>query len=117
MVRKKSVRPLAVALSRTFRGVRSWTFMRPLIDWWKASRHLILTACRVLSDLLRLVAGMFRSRTAVEAENLFLRKQLALFQERKAKASRADDATRWLMGFLSCWFAGARLWSMSGRTR
>jgi len=40
----------------------------------------------------------------VEAENLFLRKQLALFQERKTKARRADDATRWLMSFLSQWF-------------
>jgi hypothetical protein len=37
----------------------------------------------------------------VEAENLFLRKQLALFRERKAKARRADDSTRWLMSFLS----------------
>jgi transposase InsO family protein len=40
----------------------------------------------------------------VEAENLFLRKQLALFQERKTKARRADDATRWLMSFMSQWF-------------
>jgi hypothetical protein len=47
---------------------------------------------------------MYRSRTAVEAENLFLRKQLALFQERKTKARRADDSTRWLMSFLSQWF-------------
>jgi hypothetical protein len=28
------------------------------------------------------------------AENLFLRKQLALYQERRAKPRRADDATR-----------------------
>ena len=40
----------------------------------------------------------------MEAENLFLRKQLALFQERKNKARRADDSTRWLMSFLSRWF-------------
>ena len=40
----------------------------------------------------------------MEAENLFLRKQLALFQERKTKARRADDSTRWLMSFLSQWF-------------
>jgi len=40
----------------------------------------------------------------VEAENLFLRKQLALFQERNLRPHRADDSTRWLMSFLSRWF-------------
>src|SRR5258705_12034 len=35
------------------------------------------------------------------AENLFLRKQLALFQERKVKPHRANDATRWLMAAVS----------------
>jgi len=40
----------------------------------------------------------------VEAENLFLRKQLALFQERKTKPRRADDSGRWLMSFVSQWF-------------
>ena len=34
----------------------------------------------------------------------FLRKQLALFQERKTNGRRADDSTRWLMSFLSQWF-------------
>jgi hypothetical protein len=40
------------------------------------------------------------------AENLFLRKQLALFQERKVKPRRADDSTRLVMvmlGRLFCW--------------
>jgi hypothetical protein len=35
------------------------------------------------------------------AENLFLRKQLALFQERKVKPRRAEDSTRWLMATVS----------------
>jgi transposase InsO family protein len=35
------------------------------------------------------------------AENLFLRKQLALFQERNVKPRRSDDATRWTMAGLS----------------
>jgi hypothetical protein len=39
----------------------------------------------VLFDLGRLLALCFRSRAALAAENLFLRKQLALFEERKAK--------------------------------
>src|SRR5947207_12276678 len=78
--------------------------MDPFVDCLKASRHLIRTSRRVLLDLLKLIGGMCRSRRAVEAENLFLRKQLALFQERKTKARRADDSTRWLMSFLSQWF-------------
>jgi hypothetical protein len=41
-------------------------------------------------------------RTA--AEHLFLRTQLALFQERKVKPRRADDATRCLMATLGRMF-------------
>jgi hypothetical protein len=42
-----------------------------LVEWLKAFRHLVRTAHRV-------VARMYRPRSVVEAENLFLRKQLAL---------------------------------------
>jgi hypothetical protein len=35
-----------------------------------------------------------RSRAHLAAENLFLRKQLALYVERGVKPRRADDATR-----------------------
>lgn len=72
-----------------------------LDDWLTALRHMIRTGFRVLLDFLGLAALTFRSRSAVEAENLFLRKQLALFQKRKTKPRRADDSTRWLMSFLS----------------
>jgi hypothetical protein len=41
-----------------------------------------------------------RSRRALAAENLFLRKQLALFQERKVKPHRAEDSTRLIMVIL-----------------
>jgi hypothetical protein len=78
--------------------------MCPLSAWLKALRHLIQTAFRVLLDFLRLILMTCRFRSVVEAENLFLRKQLALFQERKNKAHRADDSTRWLLSFLSRWF-------------
>jgi putative transposase len=72
--------------------------------WLKAICHLIRTAFCVLLDFLRLALMTCRSQRAVEAENLFLRKQLALFQERKSKARRADDSTRRFMSFLSRWF-------------
>jgi hypothetical protein len=35
------------------------------------------------------------------AMTIFLRKQLALFQERKVKPRRANDSTRWVMATLS----------------
>ena len=37
---------------------------------------------------------MLRSRATLAADNLFLRKQLALYLERQVKPRRADDATR-----------------------
>jgi hypothetical protein len=42
-----------------------------------------------------------RSRAQLAAENLFLRKQLALYQERRVKTRRADDATRIVLVALS----------------
>ena len=58
------------------------------------------TLCSVVFDLARLVALATRSRSALAAENLFLRKQLALFQERKVRPRRAHDSTRWVMATL-----------------
>jgi len=46
-----------------------------------------------------------RSSTALKAENLFLRKQLALYVERKTKPRRASDVTRLTPAFLSRLFA------------
>jgi len=57
-----------------------------------------------LIDLTRFVLLAAHSRRALAAENLFLRKQLALFQERKVKPRRADDSTRWMMATLSRMF-------------
>jgi putative transposase len=51
------------------------------------------TVC-LLVDLVRFVSVGCRSRSRLAAENLFLRKQLALYRERQVKPRRADDATR-----------------------
>src|ERR687891_1321998 len=69
-----------------------------------AHRHCLITATFVLLDLGRLLAVVIGSRRALAAENLFLRKQLALFQERKVKPRRATDSTRWMMATLSRMF-------------
>ncbi len=68
----------------------------PLI-FLTALRDCFMTASIALFGLGRLVLLALRPRAALAAENLFLRKQLALFQERQVKPRRANDATRWLM--------------------
>src|SRR6476660_8520834 len=79
--------------------------MPALLVLFVALRHCLRTAALVLLDLGRLLASGARSRRALAAENLFLRKQLALFQERKVKPHRADDSTRLLMMILGRMFS------------
>jgi hypothetical protein len=50
------------------------------------------TGC-LLVDALKFLSLGFRSRSRLAAENLFLRKQLALYAERRVRSRRADDAT------------------------
>ena len=67
--------------------------------------HCLRALSLVPVDLVQLVALAARPRAALVAENLFLRKQLALFQERKVRPRRADESTRWMMAALSQCFA------------
>jgi hypothetical protein len=57
-------------------------------------RSLNGTNLHVGRDLVTLISAAMRSRAQLAAENLFLRKQLALYLERRVKPRRADDATR-----------------------
>src|SRR5258706_6938379 len=65
------------------------------------SRVAVRTILRLVGDLVWLVAGAMRSLAQRSAENLFLRKQLALYMERQVKPRRADDATRMTLVTLS----------------
>ena len=56
------------------------------IAWW--------TTVRLLIHFLRFVLLAIRARSQLAAENLFLRKPLPLFEERRVTPRRADDATR-----------------------
>ena len=58
----------------------------------------------LFADLLRFLALSLRSNTSLAAENLFLRKQLAFYQERKIKPRRLDNPTRLALVRLSRWF-------------
>src|SRR5438094_10394042 len=86
-----------VAVSRTTLPiVRSYP-MSSLDALWK----LLRTAVGVFWDLLTFFRLTFRTPQAVAAENLFLRKQFALYVERKTKPHRATDAVRFTLAQLS----------------
>src|SRR5215472_11943707 len=65
----------------------------------------LTTLSSIARDLVHLLVLVLRSRRALAAENLFLRKQLALFQERKVKPHRAHDSTRLVMIILGRMFS------------
>ena len=56
---------------------------------------------RLLADLIGLIALSVRPRRSIEAQNLFLRRELALFKERGIRPRRVDAATRLSLAFLS----------------
>jgi len=58
---------------------------------------------RVLKDFIIVIRLGLTSRTHLAAENLFLRKQLALYQARHTKPRRPDPATRVTLVLLSRW--------------
>ena len=60
--------------------------------------------CALLLDATRFLRLCLHTPAALAAENLFLRKQLALYRERHAKPRRATDATRFTLVWLSQWF-------------
>jgi hypothetical protein len=60
--------------------------------------------CTLLLDAMRFLQCCLRSPAALAAENLFLRKQLALYQERHVKPRCATDAIRVALVWLSQWF-------------
>jgi hypothetical protein len=66
--------------------------------------HFVQTIFGVLLDGLMFLGLWFRPSAAGAAENLFLRKQLGLFVERKVKPRRATDSIRFTLGQLSRWF-------------
>jgi putative transposase len=56
---------------------------------------------RLLADVAGLVVLSLRRRRSVEAENLFLRRELALYLERGVKPRRVDAATRVSLALLA----------------
>jgi hypothetical protein len=70
-------------------------------------RHLGQLADTLLTlgvDTIGFLRLWLRSPAALAAENLFLRKQLALYQTRHVTLQRATNATRFTLVWLSLWF-------------
>ena len=63
--------------------------------------ELAKLARTLVADGMRFMALLTRSRTALAAENLFLRKQLAFYKEHKIRPRRFDNVTRFMLALLS----------------
>jgi hypothetical protein len=60
-------------------------------------RPLLAVGLAVVGEVTRFVRTALRSRTSLVAENLFLRKQLAYYQEHKLKPQPLTDAARFAL--------------------
>src|SRR5439155_8623371 len=73
-----------------------------------SGKHLLLPGDTIIPNNLTMPLQFLRLclrfPTALAAENLFLRKQLALYQERRVAPRRATTATRLALTWLSAWF-------------
>jgi putative transposase len=70
-------------------------------------RTLVPLTCMLLTllrDGMHFLLRLLRPNPSLAAENLFLRKQLALYQERHAKPRQATTATRLGFIWLARWF-------------
>jgi putative transposase len=66
--------------------------------------QLVYTLLMLVVDALRFFGFCLRSPAALAAENLFLRKQLTLYQERGVTPRRATNTTRLTLVWLGRWF-------------
>jgi hypothetical protein len=91
------VEPSPIPRRETLTMTRSTRLLRNLIP-------LACTLLRLLGDTLHFLLLCLCPRAALAAENLFLRKQLALYQERHVQPRRATNTIRIALTWLACWF-------------
>ena len=66
--------------------------------------RLVMIVVQLTAETVRWWGLACRSQRSIEAENLFLRRQLALYIERGVKPRRVDSASRLALAFLSRFF-------------
>src|SRR5262249_45524870 len=76
-----------------------------LLGMAKMVFKVMTTVVGTVFDVLVFLGLNLRSRSAVAAESLFLRRQLALYMEHMMKPRRATDPIRFTLALLSCLFA------------
>src|ERR1017187_8016533 len=74
---------------------------RSRIAWRRDFRSFLTVVCELLHDGLQFMNVVARFRSAVAAEVLFLRKQLAYYQEHQIRPRRLTDAARLSLMFWS----------------
>ena len=85
LVNSLSLPPNLLTIHTSRRGARTlMSYVAPVL-------HLGRVVIGLGMHLMRFLGASFRSRTALAAETLFLRKQLALHRERRAASRRALD--------------------------
>jgi transposase InsO family protein len=87
--------------SQDFKGLKT---MRNLSGSLHDIRQLASLLLKLNADAGRFLVLCLRPTPALAVEILFLRKQLALYEERQVKPRRATNATRIVMVWLSHWF-------------
>ena len=65
---------------------------------------IVFGVLRLVGTLVQLLRASLRTRAALAAENLFLRRQLALYRERNLKSRRPDRLVRFTLAYLSRFF-------------
>lgn len=72
---------------------------------FKALCEIARLARTLFTNGVHIIVLCAQSRTALAAENLFLRKQLSFYLERKVAPRRFDNVSRFGLALLSHWFA------------
>ena len=63
--------------------------------------RLLIILVQLAAEAVRWCGLVLRSQRSIEVENLFLRRQLALYMERGVKPRRMDSATRIALALLA----------------
>src|SRR5216684_4699820 len=63
--------------------------------------RLLIILVQLIAEAVRWCGLVLRSQRSIEVENLFLRRQLALYMERGVKPRRMDSATRIALALLA----------------
>ena len=101
VVRKYYIRSVETALAKGWQSASLNLARRHTGAMTRRRRLWPSTVRRLLCDVVRLARLALTPGAQLAAENLFLRKQLALYQERCAKPRRPDPATRVILVLLS----------------